>query len=539
MTLRYDASPEWNPQAESAEQITQELLDRPKAGIYIRTSTKFQGEKGTSLETQSEECITRAENLGHEVDPDCVWTDMESGAFMSRDGLEKMLEAVRTRRVKMVVIHNPDRLGREPLDLLIIARVFNAAEVRLEFVHGPSDRDPEAELVMFILGYVGQKERLQIMERTMRGKEKLAREGRYPIGNGSGLFGYDYDRDTKARKINEEEAAIVRRIFQWTLEGVSRYRIAIWLNEAGIRTKTGKKWRQGTVKRMVENPAYTGRHYYGRYRHRKVDPKVAGKKREITEKPLSEAFLIENFTPRIISPELFEAAQERVRERTARFSHKGARYLLTGFVRCGLCGGPVVGSSIMRGKRHYRCTETKKTETMPASCKAGYIRADDLEQMVWDLVTEAIRSPEVLASEIRRHVETGTGNLEEERAKLRREIQDLKAEQSRLLEQRQKDFIDQEILESRIMPVKILCDEKERSLIALEEQRRRKDDAAAAEARIVEFCEQVAEGLEDASPDGKRATFAAFQTKVQATRDHLQVTVTVDPCAAIITQPSR
>ena len=131
MNLRYDASPEWNPQAESAEQITQELLDRPKAGIYIRTSTKFQGEKGTSLETQSEECITRAENLGHEVDPDCVWTDMESGAFMSRDGLEKMLEAVRTRRVKMVVIHNPDRLGREPVDLLIIARVFNAAEVPL------------------------------------------------------------------------------------------------------------------------------------------------------------------------------------------------------------------------------------------------------------------------------------------------------------------------------------------------------------------------------------------------------------------------
>ena len=106
---------------------------------------------------------------------------------------------------------------------------------------------------------------------------------------------------------------------------------------------------------------------------------------------------------------------------------------------------------------------------------------------------------------------------------MRREIQDLKAEQSRLLEQRQKDFIDQEILESRIMPVKILCDEKERSLIALEEQRRRKDDAAAAEARIVEFCEQVAEGLEDASPDGKRATFAAFQTKVQATRNSISV----------------
>ena len=204
--------------------------------------------------TQSEQCITRAEAMGYEVDPDSIWADMESGAFMSRDGLEKMLEAVRAGRVRMVVIHNPDRLGREPVDLLIIARVFNAAGVRLEFVNGPSDQDPEAELVMYILGYVGQKERLQIMERTMRGKEKLAREGRYPIGNGVGLYGYDYDREKKVRTINEEEAATVLQVFQWILEGVSMYRIAVRLNEAGIRTKTGKMWSHTSVRRIVTNP---------------------------------------------------------------------------------------------------------------------------------------------------------------------------------------------------------------------------------------------------------------------------------------------
>ena len=538
MTLRYDASLEEHPQAELAERITQGLLGRPKAGIYIRTSTTFQGEKGTSLGTQSEQCITRAEAMGYEVDPDSIWTDMESGAFMSRDGLEKMLEAVRAGRVRMVVIHNPDRLGREPVDLLIIARVFNAAGVRLEFVNGPSDQDPEAELVMYILGYVGQKERLQIMERTMRGKEKLAREGRYPIGNGVGLYGYDYDREKKVRTINEEEAATVLQVFQWILEGVSMYRIAVRLNEAGIRTKTGKMWSHTSVRRIVTNPAYTGRHYYGRYRHRKVDPKVAGKKVEKTEKPLSEAFLIENFTPRIISPEIFEAAQKLCQERAARVRHKGTLYLLTGFVRCSMCGGPVVGSSILRGKRHYRCGRTRATESMQASCKASYIRADDLEQVVWDLVTEAITNPEVLANEVRRHVETGTGNLEKERAKLQREIQDLKAQQSRLLEQRQKDFIDQEILESKIAPVKLLCDQKERSILILDEQRRRKDDASAAEARIAEFCERMTEGLEDVDADRKRATFAAFQIKVEATKEDLQVTVTVDPSATIISQAS-
>ena len=71
---------------------------------------------------------------------------------------------------EMVVIrNNPDRLGREPVDLLIIARVFHAAGVRLEFVNGPSDRDDNLKpngQAMFILGYVGsgEKERIQIME---------------------------------------------------------------------------------------------------------------------------------------------------------------------------------------------------------------------------------------------------------------------------------------------------------------------------------------------------------------------------------------
>ena len=292
---------------------------------------------------------------------------MESGTFMSRDGLDKMLEAVRTGRVQMVVIHNPDRLGRDPHIVVTLARELGTAGVRLEFVHGPSDQDPESELLLFILGYVGQKERLQFIERGMRAKEKLASQGRYPIGNGVGLFGYDYDKENKVRKINEEEAATVRQMYQWRLEGVSVYQIAVRLNESGIRTKTGKKWRHGVAKRMLSNPAYTGRHYYGLFRHKKVDPKVAGKKTEKIKKPLSDAFLIENFTPRIISPEIFEAVQERIMESAARYRHKGTLYLLTGFVGCAMCGGPIVGSAILKGLRHYRCTNARKTEYMGKS----------------------------------------------------------------------------------------------------------------------------------------------------------------------------
>ena len=59
-----------------------------------------------------------------------------------------------------------------------------------------------------------------------------------------------------------------------------------------------------------------------------------------------------------------------------------------------------------------------------------------------------------------------------------------------MLEQRQKDYIDQELMERQTGPVKALCDEKERALRVLEEPQRFKDDAAEMERRIVDQCKK-------------------------------------------------
>ena len=123
----------------------------------------------------------------------------------------------------------------------------------------------------------------------------------------------------------------------------------------------------------------------------------------------------------------------------------------------------------------------------------------------------------------------GGGNLGREMADLRREILDLKGQQGRLMAQRQKDVIDQEILESQIAPVKALCDEKERGLRVLEDQQKSKDDAAEVERRIVEMCQQFSEKLDGLDFEGKRSTMAAFGVKIEATRDDMLITLVVDP----------
>ena len=214
------------------------------AGIYVRTSTVRQGEEGTSLETQEEQAKLKATELGYQVDPAYIWRDMESGAYIDRPGLNMMLLAVQNRRVDIVFVYAHDRLSRHPVDLLNIQQVFIDAGVRLEYIRGSSDTSPEGQLMTHFFGYAAQRERLQLMERSMRGKEQAAKNGRMPTTGGVGLYGYDYNRSLRKRTFNETEATVVRMMFQWALEGISVYRIACTLNEKRIPSKPG---RYGTI----------------------------------------------------------------------------------------------------------------------------------------------------------------------------------------------------------------------------------------------------------------------------------------------------
>ena len=87
--------------------------------------------------------------------------------------------------------------------------------------------------------------------------------------------------------------------------------------------------------------------------------------------------------------------------------------------------------------------------------------------------------------------------------------------------------------------MKLLCDEKARLLSALEGQQKRKDAVADAGDRIAEYCRRLAEGLDNLDQAGKRATFAVFGVKAEATRDDLSVTLEIDPGATTIQPSSR
>lgn len=494
------------------------------AGRYARISSIQQGD-GTSVDTQLERCRAKAERMGYTVKNEFVWPDIRSGEDPESAVLNNMLGAVRQKLVDAVFVYTSDRLSRDPLQLLVLVQEFQDAGVLLEFVDGKLEDTPEGRLVLYVQGYAAQKERRQIAERTMRGKEAVAKSGRLPCGTGAGMYGYDYDPALGIRTINEAEAQVVRMIFDWFAGGLSKHRIACRLNEMNIPTKKGCQWHPLTVGRVLRNRACTGVQNYGEYRHRKV----RGGKTEITPRPESEVITIQGFTPQIIAPELFELVQERSASPQAKKTVAENQYLLTGFSKCLLCGSPVVGACLNKKYRYYRCRGTVPTSTRPAVCDARYIPADAFEGFVWNRISEILLDPATLVAELRQHLTTGGGDTGQEMTKLRREIRDLKAQQMRLLEQRGRDVIDQDLLELQIGPLKALCDEKERSLRLFEEQERLRDDAADMERRIAGQCLKLAERLGGLDFEGKRSMFAALGLKVEATREDVSVTVVLDP----------
>ena len=461
-----------------------------RLGGYVRVSTQQQ-EDGTSPATQDERIRKFGKDLGATLIEDFFERETWSGEDLDRPKLNRIRNGVAEGVIDGFIVSDSDRLSRHPVHLLFLKHEIREAGAKLYSVMDDLGDDSDVgDLIAHVKGLTARTERKQIAERSMRGKDKVARSGRLPCGTGAGLFGYDYDKVEKVRTINETETPVVQQMFQWCSEGVSTYGIAVRLNERSILTKRGNKWHPKTVERTLENRAYTGKHFYGVQRWRSVK----GGRQEITDKPKSEWIPINDFTPPIITEPQYEAVQERMSVRQSKADKRIVRrYLLTGIAFCKTCGTSLSGTSFQRKRhRYYRCRGTWPSATKPMTCHERYIRADNLEAVVLRKVTDNIRDPSIFIANLEQGIQTGEGDLGAKMAELRRDIADLRQQLSRLLELRQLDVIDLDVLKTKIAPLKIRIDQKGAELRVLEEQQKRKDDVAEADQRIAEYFHSLA-----------------------------------------------
>ena len=318
------------------------------AAIYIRVSTDAQREEGYSIDAQKEMltayCVSKGiKKYEYYIDGGF------SGSNIDRPELKRLIEDVKNSKIDCVLVYKLDRLSRSQKDTLyLIEDVFNPHNVDFISLNESMDTStPLGRLMLGILSAFAQLERENIKERTSMGMKERVKEG-YWMGGGRVPFGYDYDQ-SRGILVPNSDAETVKRIYELYLEGYSLNAIARML---GLRYE--KLARQILMRKSNAGYiVYNGEEYKGRH----------------------EA---------IISIETYEKAMQKMQERSGKFKG-GAQNLLTGLVRCGVCGAKMRYQ--IWGKQGYRLVCYSKDKSKPhlvkdPNCTNGGIWAVELENVV-------------------------------------------------------------------------------------------------------------------------------------------------------------
>jgi len=434
------------------------------------------------------------------------FSEAYSGLSLERPELDKLRELVRTKAIDVVVCHSLDRLTRDPGHGVIITQEMEKHHVTLEAVTEDIDNSELGKLISYIRGFAAKLETEKTKERTMRGKRALLKEGKLPQGTGVGMYGYDWNKENKTRQINQEEAKVVNTIFERVANGDSLISIARRLNQSGIPTKATKKddnqrkfWHSLTIRRIIRNSGYTGNTYF-------------------------KDILLPDVSPAIVSEEVFQAANVQLDRPKVRNGRPKNEYLLKEHAYCAICGKPLVGHCLNKKYRYYQCSNARPYENAGKKCQARYIRAGDLEKMVWEKTQAVLMNPEIVLSQLAEASDIGNLDaLEADIKELNNNLRKYEQRRSNLLEALELGVFGKDEVLDRLNNLKRLQHEDEARLNDLTKTRDNITNLAEAKVKLGNFYEQVMEKLQDSSPEIIKLALDALDIKVYASTDKIEI----------------
>jgi site-specific DNA recombinase len=294
---------------------------------YVRVSTDDQIE--FSPEAQAKRCkeLARLKELGAvEVLADEGW----SGKNLDRPSMRELLSRVETGAVGHLVVWRWDRLSRDQEDFAALVKLFDRHGVKVHSVNeGELDLGTASgRMQIGVHGVFAQYYRDQIVENSRMGMRQAFERGRW---QNRAPTGYDM---INGRLEANEMGPIVQRIFALRAGGASYPKIA---SETGIC--------YSTARHVLENRVYLG-----------------------------EVTLSDDWGPGIHEPlvtlEEFNAAQ-----RGHTKGQRRSKDLLSGIVRCGLCGRVAGVRYNERNQALYLCRHRGKGCKQPGRAASGLHRA--------------------------------------------------------------------------------------------------------------------------------------------------------------------
>lgn len=422
------------------------------AAIYARKSTDQNvSDEEKSVTRQVEHATAYAEKKGWTVAEDHIYVDdgISGAEFVKRPGFLRLMNALKPRPPFQVLIMSEEsRLGRESIETGWTLKQIIEAGVRVFYYLEDRERVLDNALdkvMMHLTTFAAEIEREKARQRT---RDALLRKASKGYVAGGKVYGYVNERmnDHVELRIHPEQAEAVRRIFRRIADGKGFLRVAKGLTADGVPSPRGNGWSASAVREMVFRDLYRGRLVWGRTRW--VDKGGTKKKRDTPE---SEWVTVEAPELRIVPADLWQAAHERLsRTRQAYLRLNGgklwgrpergieAKYLLTGFLVCGVCGGSfnVVKRTSQQGapQVYYFC-RTHRDRGGEVCPNQLTVPMADLHAQVLGALQRDVLTPEMVERAVRRSLELHAASPDAEAARrdaLLAELRKVEGELARL-----------------------------------------------------------------------------------------------------------
>ena len=443
-----------------------------------------------------------------------VYTDeAQSATTDNRDDFMVMIDALlkgKITDIDAVLVHKFNRFARNKYDSALYKKRLRDMGIKVISVTQPIDDSPEGRILESMIEAMDEYYSENLALEVKKGMLENALKGKHT--GGGKLLGLSVD--SEGYYYPDENAHIVKRIFNEFANGVPKLKIVERLNREGYRNQYGRPFNVRTLYDLLQNEKYIGNFVYNHTSTETI--RLDG----IIKEP-------------IIDADLWEVVQEK-RKTMNKPKMRKKNYFMTGALRCGVCGFTYCGSGSKKATKsgevyrasYYKCAGKDKNKN---GCTNTSLNKEYYEKLVTDTITDAILTD----SAINNIAEQVLQNLEEERKapltptkKLKQQLEKVKKQQEKLMELYIDGGLDKKMLEEKNRSLK---EERKNIERQIEKNDYLENSQSLAVSDIVEFMQKYKQSLKDHTDEEyAQIIFNTFVEKIVIYPDLLDISLRVD-----------
>ena len=490
------------------------------AALYARVSSDRQ-DVALSVSAQLRALKDYAKANDYSVAREYV-DEAESGRVADRPQFREMIEEGSQPKApfQVILVWKFSRFTRKREHAVAFKSMLRRKGVRVVSITEHADDSPTGKLMEAIIESVDEFYSENLAQEVVRGMREAASRGFF-LGS-KAPFGYirvkvnDGAKERPTLEVDPATAPVVKELFQSSLRGNGLMEICKALNDRGV-TNRGKRWYKGGLHYLLNNEAYTGTAVWGR------TTKV-----EKAQDPVR----VEGAWPALVSRDLFDAVQQAMRDRAPKVQRPGrvgSKFLLSGLLKCGVCGRPYSGQGAKSGQFAYYVCGTLFREGA-GTCSARYLNAPRVEDFIVEKIRERILTEETiveLVTLVAEEIDAMAGDLSGRLEVIEAELGDVRKRLERLYEALETSELTLEVLSPRIFSLRHREEQLEAAREDAETQLEQRRVELPTTEEIKGYVADFREFLQEGTFPERKALIRNFVEGIEVVGDEATLTYTV------------